>query len=142
MRRADFRPISSEEEESNLLGVTALSSRRVLIVDDYEEMRFALVALFEAEGFEVVGEAGNGSEAVWRAGEEQPDVIILDFRMPGLSAEQTANVLRHISPGARIVVFSGYIEEEPEWADAYLPKDDIARLPQVIKDLLEKPSAT
>lgn len=122
--------------------MTTLSSRRVLIVDDYEEMRFALVALFEAEGFEVVGEAGNGSEAVWRAGEEQPDVIILDFRMPGLSAEQTANVLRHISPGARIVVFSGYIDEEPTWADAYLPKDEIARLPAVIKELLESPTAT
>lgn len=113
----------------------SLTGPRILVVDDYEEMRFALVSLFESEGFEVVGEAANGSEAVWRAGEDQPDVIILDFRMPGLSAEQTANVLRHIAPESRIVVFSGYLEDEPKWADAYMSKDQIAELPALVRKL-------
>ena len=112
------------------------NSQRILVVDDYEEMRFALVSLFESEGFEVVGEAANGSEAVWRAGEDQPDIIILDFRMPGLSAEQTANVLRHVAPEARIVVFSGYLEDEPTWADAYLPKDRISELPALVRKMV------
>jgi len=115
--------------------VTTRKNQRLLVVDDYEEMRFALVAMFEAEGFEVVGEAANGSEAVWRAGEEQPDVIILDFRMPGLSAEQTANVLRHIAPESRIIVFSGYLDEEPTWADAYMSKDQISELPDLVRSL-------
>jgi DNA-binding NarL/FixJ family response regulator len=112
-------------------------ARRVLIVDDAEEMRFALTALFEAEGLDVCGEASSGSEAVWRAGEEQPDVIVLDFRMPGLSAEQTAKVLRDISPGARIVVFSGYIDQEPKWADAYLSKDRVTELPALVRSLVK-----
>jgi len=115
--------------------VTATKNKRILVVDDYEEMRFALVAMFEAEGFEVVGEAANGSEAVWRAGEDQPDVIILDFRMPGLNAEQTANVLRHVAPEALIVVFSGYLEDEPTWADAYMSKDQISELPDLVRSL-------
>ena len=115
--------------------MTTAKSQRILVVDDYEDMRFALVAMFEAEGFQVVGEAANGSEAVWRAGEEQPDVIILDFRMPGLSAEQTANVLRHVAPESRIVVFSGYLEEEPIWADAYMSKDQISELPDLVRSL-------
>ena len=115
--------------------MTATKNKRILVVDDYEEMRFALVAMFEAEGFEVVGEAANGSEAVWRAGEDQPDVIILDFRMPGLNAEQTANVLRHVAPEALIVVFSGYLEDEPTWADAYMSKDQISELPDLVRSL-------
>ncbi|CAN5565083.1 hypothetical protein BH20ACT23_BH20ACT23_20740 [soil metagenome] len=118
--------------------MSAARSQRVLVVDDYEEMRFALVSLFESEGFEVVGEAASGSEAVWRAGEEQPDVIILDFRMPGLSAEQTANVLRHVAPEARIVVFSGYLENEPTWADAYMSKDQISQLPDLVRKIEER----
>jgi YesN/AraC family two-component response regulator len=118
--------------------VTATNNQRVLVVDDSEEMRFALVSLFESEGFEVVGEAASGSEAVWRAGEDQPDVIILDFRMPGLSAEQTANVLRQVAPEARIVVFSGYLEIEPAWADAYMSKDQISELPDLVRSLEER----
>jgi DNA-binding NarL/FixJ family response regulator len=102
-------------------------------------MRFALMALFDASGISVVGEASSGSEAVWRAGEDQPDVIVLDFRMPGMSAEQTAGVLRFVSPDARIVVFSGYLDKAPEWADATLSKDDIAELPALIKELARKP---
>lgn len=117
-------------------------NKRILVVDDYEEMRFALVSLFESEGFEVVGEAATGSEAVWRAGEDQPDVIILDFRMPGLSAEQTANVLRHVAPEARIVVFSGYLESEPTWADAYMSKDQISELPDLVKNIEERRNGT
>jgi YesN/AraC family two-component response regulator len=122
--------------------VTTTKSQRILVVDDYEDMRFALVAMFEAEGFDVVGEAANGSEAVWRAGEEQPDVIILDFRMPGLSAEQTANVLRHVAPESSIVVFSGYLDEEPTWADAYMSKDQITELPDLVRSLRDKRADT
>ena len=48
--------------------MTTTKSQRILVVDDYEDMRFALVAMFEAEGFDVVGEAANGSEAVWPRG--------------------------------------------------------------------------
>jgi DNA-binding NarL/FixJ family response regulator len=122
--------------------VTTTKNHRILVVDDYEEMRFALVAMFEAEGFEVVGEAANGSEAVWRAGEEQPDVIVLDFRMPGLSAEQTANVLRHVAPESRILVFSGYLDAEPTWADAYMSKDRISELPDLVRSLKERGGGT
>jgi CheY-like chemotaxis protein len=122
--------------------VSSTLGQRILVVDDYEEMRFALVSLFESEGFDVVGEAANGSEAVWRAGEDQPDVIILDFRMPGLSAEQTANVLRHVAPEARIVVFSGYLEDEPKWADAYMSKDQISELPDLVRSLGRNGNAT
>jgi len=122
--------------------VNGTKNKRILVVDDYEEMRFALVSLFESEGFEVVGEAATGSEAVWRAGEDQPDVIILDFRMPGLSAEQTANVLRHVAPEARIVVFSGYLESEPTWADAYMSKDQISELPDLVRDIEARSNGT
>jgi CheY-like chemotaxis protein len=122
--------------------VNRTENKRILVVDDYEEMRFALVSLFESEGFEVVGEAATGSEAVWRAGEDQPDVIILDFRMPGLSAEQTANVLRHVAPEARIVVFSGYLESEPTWADAYMSKDQISDLPDLVRNIEARSNGT
>jgi two-component system cell cycle response regulator DivK len=64
------------------------SSKRVLLVDDFEDSRFSLSKLLEIEGFEVI-EAGDGAKAVELALNDKPDLILMDLSLPvidGLSA--------------------------------------------------------
>ena len=78
---------------------------RVLIADDHPLVRSGMRALFQAtDDLEVVGEAATGEEAVTLAANVQPDVIVMDLRMPGLGGiEATRRILQH-SPHSRILV--------------------------------------
>ena len=66
----------------------------VLVVDDHAEFRRSARALLEAEGFDVVGEAGTGADAITAVHSFSPDVVLLDIRLPDLDgiavAEQVA----------------------------------------------------
>jgi two-component system chemotaxis response regulator CheY len=111
-------------------------SRTVLIVDDEEEVRHILRVVCETEGFEVVGEAVHGVEAVSIAMREQPAVIILDYFMPKLDGEHAARMLRTISPNSRIVAFSAVLTSKPDWSDSFLNKKRIAEVAPVLEALL------
>lgn len=100
----------------------------VLIVDDDEEIRHVLRLLFEGEGMVVVGEAESGVAAVPIALKEQPDFVILDYMLPRLDGEGSAEILRAVVPGTKIVAFSAVLDEQPEWADAYLNKERISEM--------------
>ena len=104
------------------------SARKVLIVDDDEEIRHALRLLCESEDMDVVGEASNGVEAVPIALHQQPDFVILDYKLPRLDGEGAAEILRAVIPETKIVAFSAHLDEQPKWADAYLNKDRIGEL--------------
>ena len=82
---------------------------RVLLCDDVASMRVALRAVLDLrEGVEVVGEARNGDEAVERAAELRPDVVLLDLTMPGKDGLAALPELRRAAPEARIVILSGH----------------------------------
>lgn len=108
----------------------------VLIVDDDVEIRHVLRLLCETNDLEVVGEAQNGVEAVTIALREQPDFVILDYMMPRLDGEGTAEILRTIAPEAKIVAFSAVLEEKPEWADAYLNKERVSELMPLLRSFI------
>ncbi len=110
-------------------------SPSILVVDDEKDIRETLKLLFEVQGYTVVGEADSGPEATILAGETQPNFIILDYRMPGMTGEETARILRSISPDSTIVAFSAFLEGEPDWADAFLNKDRINDLPDLVAEL-------
>jgi DNA-binding NarL/FixJ family response regulator len=79
----------------------------ILLADDHPVVRRGLRALLEAEpDFAVVGEAGDGLEAVWLAERLQPDVLLLDLAMPGLSGLEALRVIRQRSPRTRVLVLS------------------------------------
>jgi DNA-binding NarL/FixJ family response regulator len=81
----------------------------VLICDDNCAMRTLLRVIVETSlGMLVVGEAGDGKEAVTEAARLQPDVILLDLAMPIRSGLEALPELRQVAPDARIVVFSGF----------------------------------
>ena len=64
--------------------------RTVLVVDDHPSFRATAQAVLEAEGFVVVGEAASGPEALERAAELRPDVVLLDVQLPGLDGFEVA----------------------------------------------------
>ncbi|MEU5534662.1 response regulator transcription factor [Streptomyces sp. NPDC020362] len=88
---------------------------RVLVVDDQFLIRAGLVGLLDAvPGFEVVGEAGDGEEAVRLAAETRPDVILMDIRMPGMGGiEATERILAQAAGEApRVLVLTTFDLDE------------------------------
>ncbi len=86
---------------------------RIMLVDDHNVVRRGLAALLEMEGgFEVVAEAEDGETALRRAGEVQPDVVMLDLSMPRLNGLETARRLRRQLPQTQVLVLSMHEDEE------------------------------
>ncbi|WP_183092965.1 response regulator [Nocardioides stalactiti] len=81
---------------------------KVLLADDYHDLRELMRFQLERAGFNVVGEATDGQEAVTMAGELNPDVIVLDLAMPKLDGLQALPTLRERSPEAQVIVVSGF----------------------------------
>jgi DNA-binding NarL/FixJ family response regulator len=82
---------------------------RVVIADDTRDMRLLLsLALELAGGFEIVGEAANGEEAIAAASAQHPDVVLLDLAMPVLDGLQALPTIRDRAPDALVVVLSGF----------------------------------
>jgi DNA-binding NarL/FixJ family response regulator len=77
----------------------------VLIVDDSEAFRTSARALLEAEGFDVVGEAANGTEAIEAVAVLRPDIVLLDIQLPGLDGLAIAEQLAE-GPDAPTVVLT------------------------------------
>ena len=86
---------------------------RVLIVDDHAVVREGLRALISYEpGMTVVDEAQDGIEAMFKARQYQPDVILLDLVMPRQDGLETINQLQAELPGSRILVLTSYAEDD------------------------------
>jgi len=80
---------------------------RILVVDDHTLFRRGLTALLQAQPeFSVVGEAGDAGEALRRAAELQPDVILLDNHLPGVNGVDALQGLREAAPQARVLMLT------------------------------------
>jgi two-component system, NarL family, response regulator LiaR len=103
---------------------------RVLIADDHSIVRRGIRALLsETGGFEVVAEASDGLEAVLRADETRPDVILMDLLMPGMDGIEATRRITSQQPGARILVLTSFAADNKIFpaikagAQGYLLKD-------------------
>src|SRR5499427_7418607 len=103
---------------------------RVLIVDDHALFRRGLqMVLAEEPDIEVAGEASDGAEAVEKAGQALPDVVLMDIRMPRSSGIEACRAVKELSPSAKIVMLTISDEEEDLFeairagASGYLLKD-------------------
>ena len=84
----------------------------VLLVDDHAIVREGLRALLDdAEGTRIVGEAANGDEAVELAGKLQPNLILMDLKMPGLPAVDAIRLIRAKYPKIQVLVLTSYVED-------------------------------
>jgi len=87
-------------------------AERILLVDDHPLTRSALAGLLTQHGFDVVGEASDGEEAVEAAGRLAPDLILLDLSMPGLDGLSALPRLREAAPKCEVVVLTASGTEE------------------------------
>lgn len=102
---------------------------RILVVEDHNVVRQGLVALLKTtDGFDVVGEAADGLEAIEQFHEHQPAVTLIDLRLPKLSGVDTIVRIRKKAPHARFIVLTTYDGDEDIYraiqagAKAYLLK--------------------
>jgi DNA-binding NarL/FixJ family response regulator len=105
----------------------ATTTLRLVIADDRPRTRRAVRALLAAHpGYAVVGEAGDGEEALACVGQLAPDVVLLDVRMPRLDGVATTARIKARWPAVRVVVHSLAVERRAEvlaaGADTFVPK--------------------
>ena len=86
---------------------------RILVVDDHPVLRDGLIAVLSTQSdFEVIGEASNGAEAVQRAEELQPDVVLLDLEMPEMDGVEALKLMRESRPDMRVIIFTVFDTDE------------------------------
>ncbi len=92
---------------------SARSTLRILVVDDHEVVRQGLVSLIDRrEGFEVVAQAGTVAEAVSASARFEPDLVIMDVRLPDGSGIEACRDIRAARPATRVVMLTSYPDEE------------------------------
>ena len=88
-------------------------SQRLLVVDDHEVVRQGLVALLDRRsGFEVVAQAGSVAESITMAARHEPDLVIMDVRLPDGSGIEACREIRAARPETRVVMLTSYPDEE------------------------------
>ncbi|HJR44651.1 MAG TPA: response regulator [Actinomycetota bacterium] len=119
------------------LNYPPVEDHTILVVDDNPMIREVLATYCGAKGFTVL-EASDGIEAYQLAVKHRPAFVVLDFKMPHLNGQYTAELLREVAPAATIIALSAYLDAKPEWADAFIEKHQLHDLPSVLINLGSK----
>jgi len=90
---------------------------KVLIVDDHEVVRLGLKAALEMEDdMETVGDFGNAQVAIREVEIKQPDVVLMDVRMPGMDGISACRIIHDSVPGTKVVMLTSFSDEEAVFA--------------------------
>ena len=125
--------------------MTTAAAPSVLVVDDEPDMRGLARIFLEMDGFEVVGEAVDGEQAVaLYIDSEPPSVVLLDNRMPVMSGMEAAERILAHRPEQLVVLFSAYLDDEAKarardiGVATCVDKTDVSDLPRLLRSLLER----
>ena len=78
----------------------------ILVVDDNTNIRHLLRVFVETNGFKVCGEAENGADAIEKAKQLRPDLVLLDLTMPIMTGTEAAPILKRMMPQVKIILFT------------------------------------
>jgi two-component system, response regulator PdtaR len=87
---------------------------RVLLVDDTDHVREMLAEMLRLDGFEIAGEASSGHDAIDLARANQPDVIVMDLKMPGMDGITATSEIREFATTTPIILYTAYLDEQIE----------------------------
>jgi two-component system, chemotaxis family, chemotaxis protein CheY len=93
---------------------TQTMALKILVVDDTDHVRTMLVDMLELDGFIVVGEAESGARAVELVSGSDPDVVVMDYRMPNMDGLAAAKSILRERPTQAIILYSAYLDQEIE----------------------------
>lgn len=103
---------------------------RVLIVDDHDLYKRNVISMLESQpGIKVIGEVGNGSDAIVKAGEFMPDIILMDLKMPLMDGIEATRIIKSRLPQTKIVILTVSAESKDLFesikagASGYILKD-------------------
>lgn len=91
-----------------------MNETKVLVVDDTDHVRHMLVDMLELDGFQVVGQAASGPEAIEIAPQVTPDVVVMDYKMPGMDGLTAAKEIRGHRPSQAIILYTAYLDDRLE----------------------------
>ncbi len=90
-----------------------METLRILVAEDHPLFRKGVISLLRSvDGFEVVGEAATGEEAVARTAELQPDVVLMDLQMPGAGGIEATRKVAHESPSVHVLVVTLFEDDD------------------------------
>ncbi len=108
---------------------------KVMIVDDTAHVRRMLVDMFTLDGFDVVADCDRGEDAAGACVETEPDVVVMDLRMPGMDGLAATRAVRAARPEQVVILYTAYVdaavESEARAAGAALCLAKIDGLPQL-----------
>jgi len=118
----------------------------ILIVDDSPDVCSIVKTFLQRDvEFKICGEAGSGLEAIKKAEELRPDLVLLDLKMPGLNGIEVATILKRILPKAQIVLFSAYTDSlggttlaTAAGIDLVVQKGSLADMAQSLRTLISR----
>lgn len=114
----------------------AVSRRRVLFIEDEPALRLSYAHAFGARY--TASFAATGAEALRLFGEQSPDVVVLDLRLPDTDGIDLLRTLRQLRPGLRVIITSAYLSLEPQLQVLNLPHDGYLVKPFDLDDLARR----
>jgi two-component system, LuxR family, response regulator FixJ len=91
---------------------------RVMVVDDTDHVRRMLTSMLSLDGYEVVGEVASGPAALEAVEAADPDIVVIDYKMPGMDGLDTARGIRQRRQDQVMILYTAYIDETLERAAA------------------------
>ncbi|HEV8683348.1 MAG TPA: response regulator [Actinomycetota bacterium] len=85
---------------------------RLLVVDDTDHVRRMLVEILSMHGFDVAAQAADGAEAVEEARRAEPDIVVMDYKMPGTDGLEATRLIRAERPDQTVILYSAYLDEK------------------------------
>ncbi|HEX9681497.1 MAG TPA: response regulator transcription factor [Acidimicrobiales bacterium] len=87
---------------------------KVMVVDDTAHVRSMLTAMLELDGFQVVGEAADGESALALLDDTNPDVVVVDFKMPGIDGLETTRRMVSKRPDQIVILYTAFLDDDLE----------------------------
>jgi DNA-binding NarL/FixJ family response regulator len=118
----------------------------ILIVDDSPDVCSIVKTFLQRDAdFQICGEAGSGLEAIKKAEELRPDLILLDLKMPGMNGIEVASILKRVLPKTQIILFSAYTDSlggttlaTAAGIDLIVQKGSLADMAQSLRTLISR----